>query len=341
MCFFSRVCQRASGQPYDRRVNSIKSLRLIHLFWKAGLTLGCSSSSCRDLSLSRKEARQSSTEISHRCGSQAHGTSLTFLKNHKISGPTYVRKTITNTMPMTTPSTDGNRILPAVSAMDLETRRGVPELRKSDLPPEANSPLDGNRMRSWADDQLIANGRNTIVGLEPDSERFIDCRKRFSGQSNIEIFNTTSSEFRKANPEARFELILNSMVLQHVSTSVCEGILKDIHALLSADGVAIIATTQNCKELFTFQNSPAHQTRDKFDAYSEQPNKQMFGIPVRKFSKESFLSSLEENGLLVLHWGQFSYIRTEKVSWFAKQYNVRDDEIRNVGDSQYAIVRRK
>lgn len=189
--------------------------------------------------------------------------------------------------------------------------------------------------------ELIANGRNTIVGLEPDSERFIDCRKRFSGQSNIEIFNTTSSEFRKANPEARFELILNSMVLQHVSTSVCEGILKDIHALLSADGVAIIATTQNCKELFTFQNSPAHQTRDKFDAYSEQPNKQMFGIPVRKFSKESFLSSLEENGLLVLHWGQFSYIRTEKVSWFAKQYNVRDDEIRNVGDSQYAIVRRK
>lgn len=189
--------------------------------------------------------------------------------------------------------------------------------------------------------ELLDSGRNTVLGLEPDDERFIDCRKRYRNQRNIEILNMTSGGFRQTRPKARFDLILNSMVLQHVSTGVCEGILQDIHALLSADGLSIISTTQNCKELFTFQDSPNHQTREEFDLYAAFPNDQHFGIPVRKFSKDSFLSCLEGNGLNVLHWGQFSYIRPEKLPWFANQYRVSEDEIRDVGDSQYAIVRRK
>ncbi|WP_296287279.1 class I SAM-dependent methyltransferase [Pseudomonas sp.] len=189
--------------------------------------------------------------------------------------------------------------------------------------------------------ELLLSGRNSVVGLEPDDHRFNDCRKRFHGQRNIEVLKMTSEDLRRTRPKARFELILNSMVLQHVSTGVCQGILKDIHALLAKEGLAIISTTQNCKELFTFQSSPNHQTREEFDLYAAFPNDQKFGIPVRKFSKDSFLATLESNGLAVLHWGQFSYIRPEKVSWFADQYRVSEDDIRDVGDSQYAIVRRK
>lgn len=189
--------------------------------------------------------------------------------------------------------------------------------------------------------RLLDNGRNSILGIEPDNERFSACHKGNLGRRTIEILNMTSEELRRRRPRARFDLILNSMVLQHVSTGVCQGILKDIHALLAADGLAIISTTQNCKELFTFQSSPNHQTREEFDLYAAFPNDQKFGIPVRKFSKDSFISTLESNDLTLLHWGQFSYIRPEKVSWFADQYRVSEEDIRDVGDSQYAIVRRK
>lgn len=189
--------------------------------------------------------------------------------------------------------------------------------------------------------ELLDSGRNTILGLEPDSERFADCVKRYRAQRNIEILNIASGELRRTQPDLRFELILNSMVLQHVSTGICEEILHDIHELLSTDGVALVSTTQNCKELFTFQSSPKHQTRQEFDEYAANPGSQQFGIPVRKFSKDSFLSALERNGLSVLHWGQFSYIRPEKVDWFASQYQVSPNDIRDVGDSQYVLVRRK
>lgn len=189
--------------------------------------------------------------------------------------------------------------------------------------------------------ELLDSGRNAIIGLEPDKERFADCTKRYSANDNIKILNITSDEFRQGQPEARFELILNSMVLQHVSTDTCDGILRDIRELLATDGVALISTTQNCRELFTFQSSPKHQTRKEFDRYAAQTGNQQFGIPVRKFSKASFLSNLDRNGLAVIHWGQFSYIRPEKVSWFASQYQVSPDEIKDVGDSQYVVVTRK
>ncbi|MDG9852373.1 class I SAM-dependent methyltransferase [Pseudomonas nitroreducens] len=189
--------------------------------------------------------------------------------------------------------------------------------------------------------ELLDTERNAIIGLEPDQDRFSDCKKRYRGKGNIEIFNITSRELRKTQPAARFDLILNSMVLQHVSTGICDEILQDIRELLSPDGVALVSTTQNCKELFTFQSSPKHQTRQEFDDYAANPGQQSFGIPVRKFSKDSFLSALDSNGLAVLHWGQFSYIRPEKVDWFANQYQVSSSDIRDVGDSQYALLRRK
>lgn len=189
--------------------------------------------------------------------------------------------------------------------------------------------------------ELLDTGRNSVLGLEPDDERFSDCKKRYRAKDNIEILNITSRELRRTQPATRFDLILNSMVLQHVSTSICDEILQDIRELLSPEGVALVSTTQNCKELFTFQISPKHQTRQEFDDYAANPGQQSFGIPVRKFSKESFLSALESNGLSVLHWGQFSYIRPEKVDWFANQYQVSSDDIRDVGDSQYALIRRK
>lgn len=188
--------------------------------------------------------------------------------------------------------------------------------------------------------ELLRTGRNKVLGLEPDVSRYVSCKDRFRSDARIEVLNMTSGQFRFKEPDMKFELILNSMVLQHVSTDVCDQILSDIHGLLSADGVAIISTTQNCREMFTFQNDIKNHSLHEFDVYAKNPDSQPYGIPVRKFSRKSFLDCIERAGLEVILWRQFSYIRSEKLSWFARQYQVERELIENIGDSQYVIVRK-
>lgn len=188
--------------------------------------------------------------------------------------------------------------------------------------------------------ELLKTGRNKVWALEPDVSRYEGCKDRFRNDSGVEVLNSTSGQFRQENPEMTFELILNSMVLQHVSTDVCDQILCDIHDLLSDDGIAIISTTQNCKEMFTFQNNIKNHSRREFDAYAKNPDSQPYGIPVRKFTRQSFSDCIERAGLRIILWRQFSYIRPDKVAWFAQQYVVNGELIENVGDSQYAIVKR-
>ena len=187
---------------------------------------------------------------------------------------------------------------------------------------------------------VLWNEKNKVIGLEPDRERFESCQKRFIDRDNVRVLNITSSKYKQDNPGAVFDCILNSMVIQHVSTTVCDEILSDIYSLLSDDGVAIISTTQNVKDIFTFQDSPDFKTQAEFNEYANNSHSQDFGIPVRKFTKKSFLESLSRNNLEVLHWGQFSYIRPEKLGWFSKMYDVPEEDIRDVGDSQYAVVRK-
>lgn len=188
--------------------------------------------------------------------------------------------------------------------------------------------------------QIIKTKRNAVIGLEPDPARYSDCRKRFRFTRKVDIFNTNSSDYKNTKPGRKFDLILCSMVLQHVSTRICEQILADIHDLLSEDGIAVISTTQNCKELFTFQDSPNLQTHEEFDEYAENSPDQKFGIPVRKFTRESLSECFGKSKLSIVHWGQFSYIRPEKLAWFAGRYQMDEDTLRDVADSQYAIVRK-
>ncbi len=179
-----------------------------------------------------------------------------------------------------------------------------------------------------------------LVGLEPDPERFEHCFKTYHDGARTRIFNTSSLEFRTAYPQERFDVITLSMVLQHVATSVCDQILLDVRELLAPDGLAIIATTQQERERFIFQFDKTIQTVEAFDRYALASLDQPFGLPVRYFSKISFQQALERAGLQVVHWGQFSYIRPERLEGFAALSNTTPDAIRDVGDSQYAVVKR-
>lgn len=187
---------------------------------------------------------------------------------------------------------------------------------------------------------LVGRRGGSIVGLEPDATRFRECHAAFHDGRRVHVLRTTSTDYRRRHPHATFDLIVVSMVIQHVSTATCDGILADVAGLLAPDGLAVIATTQQDEERFTFQGDQTPRSAADFDRYAADSGAQSWGIPVRQFSRASFHDALHRGGLEVVRWGQFSYLRPAKVSWFAAWMGSTPDAIRDLGTSQYAVVRR-
>ncbi|MCE9630296.1 MAG: class I SAM-dependent methyltransferase [Planctomycetia bacterium] len=186
----------------------------------------------------------------------------------------------------------------------------------------------------------VMNHVGPIVGLEPDAERFRASFASLHDGERVQILNCTSTSYRTVHPQRRFGIVVVSMVIQHVPTTTCDRILRDVHDFLAADGLAVVATTQQDEERFTYQADQTHRRMDEFDAYAGESASQTRGIPVRQFSKASFLAAVRQSGLSVVRWGQFSYVRPEKVAWFAKWMGSRPVAIQDVATSQYAILRR-
>jgi 2-polyprenyl-3-methyl-5-hydroxy-6-metoxy-1,4-benzoquinol methylase len=188
---------------------------------------------------------------------------------------------------------------------------------------------------------IVRPNAKRIIGLEPDVERFKSCKDRYYDCENIQIFNLTTSEYNQAFPDRRFDVIVVSMVLQHVSTTTCGQILRDVHELLAPNGVGIVATTHFFEERFVYQRSTKPKSSTEFDCYAENSLDQEWGIPVRMFSKGSFHREIERAGLQVITWNQCSYVRPEKLADFARLYGIPTDALQNTGISQFAVVRRR
>lgn len=180
----------------------------------------------------------------------------------------------------------------------------------------------------------------TLIGLEPDRERFSDCHRHLRNVAHVEVLNVTSGRFREMKPDLRFDFISVSMVVQHVSTGTCQHILSDVRDFLSPNGVGIIATTQFFEERFTYQMDSSPRPAAEYDRYADDFQNQDKGIPVRMFSKGSFLAAIEQAGLETVTWQQFAYVRPESADGIAGLYSATADQLRNVGISQYALVRR-
>jgi SAM-dependent methyltransferase len=178
-----------------------------------------------------------------------------------------------------------------------------------------------------------------IVGLEPDTEKFRECKNGFRNNDKVDVCNMTVAQYRVAFPDKKFDVITVSMLLQHVSTVACEEILREVCALLAPHGVAVIGTTHFFEERFLYQHSNVPSSQNAFDAYAKNSGDQPNGLPVRMFSKESLRGALERAALEVVAWGQFSYVRPEKVEEFAHMYQIAPESLRDTGMSQYAVVR--
>jgi SAM-dependent methyltransferase len=180
-----------------------------------------------------------------------------------------------------------------------------------------------------------------VTGLEPDHDRFTACKNGFAADKRIEILKTTSWDYVRSHPGRNFDFVTLSMVLQHVSTRACQQILSNVRELTAPDGVAIVSTTHLIEERFTYESDPAPHDVGEFDRYADRSESQDRGIPVRWFSKESFFREIEQAGLEVIVWQEFSYVRPENVPTIASLYGFTVDQVRDLGVSQYAVVRER
>lgn len=182
-----------------------------------------------------------------------------------------------------------------------------------------------------------------VVALEPDESRWIECRRHFHQDGRCEVFCQTTSEYIQANPGKRFNLIVVSMVIQHLSTAATKGLMRDIAQLLEPNGTAIISTTHTVEAAkgFSFSGDPdrVYIDEDEFNAYASAPSSaQKCGLPVRRFSKQDLYEELKVVGLEVIYWRQISYYKPNGAKFFAKRLNLATNELMNVGNSQFAVV---
>jgi 2-polyprenyl-3-methyl-5-hydroxy-6-metoxy-1,4-benzoquinol methylase len=179
----------------------------------------------------------------------------------------------------------------------------------------------------------------TIVGIEPDVARFSSCKNTFRNDANIDVRNVMTHDLIGEGQQRSFDLITASMVLQHVSTRTCQGILDDLRVLLAKDGIAIISTTHFPFERFTYQLDSTPKDKSEFDRYADRSDSHDQGLPVRMFGRASFEAALNAADLDIVAWQQFSYPRPGSVDGLASLYHVAPDDLRDCGISQYALVR--
>jgi cyclopropane fatty-acyl-phospholipid synthase-like methyltransferase len=186
---------------------------------------------------------------------------------------------------------------------------------------------------------LVRPFAGTITGLEPDRERFLSCQDRFRGDANICLLPITCGKYRSSHRRGRFDLITASMVLQHVSTRVCDEILRDVAEMLGRGGVGIVSASHFYEDRYTRERDNSPMEVGAFDRYAEDFGAQRLGIPVRMFSKDSFLRAIERAGLEAVVWRQFGYVRPEHLEGMAGLYRAQPDQLRDHGIAQYALVR--
>lgn len=184
-----------------------------------------------------------------------------------------------------------------------------------------------------------------LVALEPDESRWKDCHSAYHSEPSCLVLNQTTGEYIRDHPEKQFDLVIVSMVLQHLSTGNCDQLVAEVNALLKPNGVAVIFTThtlEQCKGFsFSSDNTRAFVPQEEFDTYADSPpSEQNLGLPVRRFSKQDLMTTVERAGLDPIYWRQTSYYRPERVGFFAHRLQVSPEDLRFVGNSQFVIVQK-
>jgi SAM-dependent methyltransferase len=186
-----------------------------------------------------------------------------------------------------------------------------------------------------------------LVALEPDVKRWEYTRDLVQKHNNVAVLNETTQNYISRHPGKQFDLVVLGMVVQHLPTHVSKAVMKDILTLTRQGGMAVVSTTHALEKArcFTYQHIAQGEPRPKiseeeFNRYAADVSSQVNGLPVRRFSR-SDLESIVPNGFEIVSWGQYSYCRPEFLDYFAWLDGVKPDELADVGNSQFLVLKRR
>jgi len=186
---------------------------------------------------------------------------------------------------------------------------------------------------------------SSVVALEPDESRWRECHRQFHHAGSCEVLCQTTGQYIQSNPDKRFNLIVVSMVIQHLATEATKALMRDICRLLEPNGVAIISTTHTIEAAkgFSFSGDPdrVYIEQEEFNAYaSAASSKHNKGLPVRRFSKNDLYEAVQAVALQPVLWRQISYYKPNGAAFFAKRLGVQAEHLEGAGNSQFVVVQR-
>ncbi len=195
--------------------------------------------------------------------------------------------------------------------------------------------------------QAIAPIVKEVVSLEPDVTRCEYTRMLVRNYRNVRVLNETGRDYIARHPGKHFDLVILGMVVQHLPTYVTTSVLDDMLVLTKRGGLAVVSTTHALESArcFSYQNVDHGKPRPKtteeeFNRYAADTASQDKGLPVRRFSRSEF-ESIIPHGFEIVLWGQYSYCRPEYLDYFAWLDGVAPQELADVGNSQYLVLRRR
>lgn len=150
---------------------------------------------------------------------------------------------------------------------------------------------------------------NAIVGIEPDTDRFIMCKENIENTHIKDKVTLYNDSLDALNFESRFDFILCSHVLQHISNDNCKKLIQSIAHNLEPDGKLVVLTNHSDKDHDIYINSyiKEDQTIEREISNSEfnQLTSKVGSLPIRFFSIHTLENMIKPYGLRIASYEVF------------------------------------
>lgn len=190
--------------------------------------------------------------------------------------------------------------------------------------------------------QIINNYNKNIseyVGLEPDNVRY-NISKKYEN-NKYKFYNLFSNQYICKFPNKKFDIVIISQVIQHVSTKNAIEIISDAQKLLKEDGILLLSTTNSEKEFFTYSNKPQiEDNKINFDNYCCK-NISENGLPVHFFSRETLINYVNFfSNMVVIEWQHYAFIKQDRLDKLKFIFHSDKNILKKLGQSQFILCKK-
>lgn len=193
----------------------------------------------------------------------------------------------------------------------------------------------GNIIRTYKNDLI-----KEYIGLEPDKVRYNV--SNMCETDKFKYFNQFSNEYIKNNPNKKFDIVIISQVIQHVSTKSAIEIIGDAQKLLKQNGKLLLSTTHVPNEFFSYSSKPnISDSKENFDKYCNSNNSSN-GLPVHFFSRDTLINYIHVfSNLVVLEWHQYAFVKQNSLKMMGNIFhNNNVNIVKKNGQSQFVVCKK-